>query len=84
VDPTTLERWERGEREATGGVAARVMRFVAKAEDAKRELGRGQKPPLISGDLRALAYLSPLCGGFTRRPCRAVWIRRVLHVAEVT
>jgi DNA-binding XRE family transcriptional regulator len=55
VDPSTLARWERGEREPAGEVAAGVMRFLAKAEAAKHEPGRGPKPAVISGDLRALA-----------------------------
>ena len=32
VDPSTLARWERGERVPTGAFAARVLRFVTAAE----------------------------------------------------
>ena len=55
VDPTTLARWERGEKEPPGDFAARVMRFLAKAEDQRREPGRGPSRAAISGDVRALA-----------------------------
>ena len=34
VDPCTLARWERGEREPTGAYAARALRFVTAAEAA--------------------------------------------------
>ena len=55
VDPSTLARWERGDKGPTGDFVARVMRFLAKAEDTKREPGRGAKPVLLSGDVRQLA-----------------------------
>jgi transcriptional regulator with XRE-family HTH domain len=32
VDPCTLARWERGEREPTGSFAARALRFLTGAE----------------------------------------------------
>jgi transcriptional regulator with XRE-family HTH domain len=34
VDPCTLARWERGEREATGAFAKRALRFLVSAEAA--------------------------------------------------
>jgi transcriptional regulator with XRE-family HTH domain len=34
VDPSTLARWERGEREPTGAFAARAERFLSRAEAA--------------------------------------------------
>ena len=55
VDPSTLAKWERGEREPAGDFAARVMRFLAKAEDTKREPGRGAKPAILPDDVRASA-----------------------------
>ncbi len=48
VDPSTLAKWERGEREPAGEFAARVMRFLAKAEDTKRE---AKKPAAVSLDV---------------------------------
>jgi site-specific DNA recombinase len=55
VDPSTLAKWERSEREPAGDFAARVMRFLAKAEDTKREPGREAKAAVIIGDVRQLA-----------------------------
>lgn len=55
VDPTTLAKWERDEREPAGDFATRVMRFLAKAEDHWRGPGRGSSRAGISEDVRALA-----------------------------
>ncbi len=44
VDPSTLAKWERGEREPAGDFATRVKRFLAKAEATNEEAGRGKQP----------------------------------------
>src|SRR5580658_3352619 len=54
ADPTTLAKWERGEREPAGEHAARVMRFLAKAEDTTRE---SKKPAAVSVDVPAAGVL---------------------------
>lgn len=55
VDPDTLARWECGEREPAGEVAARVMRFLARAEDTKSEPTPRLNPAVRVGRVRALA-----------------------------
>jgi transcriptional regulator with XRE-family HTH domain len=51
VDPTTLAKWERGEREPAGDFAARVLRFLGKAKGTMREPGGGAKPAVTCGNL---------------------------------
>ena len=40
IDPSTLARWERGEREPTGMFLSRVQRFLIDEEEARRSDSR--------------------------------------------
>jgi transcriptional regulator with XRE-family HTH domain len=66
VDPGTLARWERGEREPAGALAARSERFLAETEVA---LSPGRFEAGVNPSQRCLAWndLAPNSRGNIRR-----------------